>query len=180
MRSLLRIRDGTAIRRARFAFLAFLQTSSRGDADLFDMPRSLRILVPLAALVAGAALVAAHGGCSRKGAPAAAATVRGKVTFQGEPLAGGTIVFSPDPDRGGGGKPARGDLAADGSFELKLAGESAIPPGWYRVSFAAAPATTAAVHFPADLARPDASKTVREVKAGEENRFEFAIDVPGR
>src|SRR3954464_3926614 len=89
-------------------------------------------------LLAVAALVTVHVGCNRKAAPSTA-TVRGKVTFQGEPLADGLIVFTPDPDRGGGGKPAHGERGADGSFQLTLGGEMAIPPGWYRIAVAPAP-----------------------------------------
>ena len=138
----------------------------------------VRIVVPLAALGLGAALVGLPGGCSRKAAPAAA-TVRGKVTFQGQPLAEGLIVFSPDSERGGNGKPARGDLGPDGRFQLTLAGESTIPAGWYRVAIAPAPAELLKQpRFPPQLARPDKSDLVREVKAGQENVFEFTVEVP--
>ena len=102
------------------------------------MSRLARLLVAVAALGIGAALVAIHGGCSRKATPTTA-TVSGKVTFQGEPLADGLIVFVPDPDRGGTGKPARGDLGPDGTFQLTIDGETMIPPGWYRVAIAPAP-----------------------------------------
>ena len=140
------------------------------------MSTLVRLLVPLAALGVCTALVCLPGGCSRKNAPAAV-TVRGKVTFQGQPLAGGLIVFSPDPDRGGSGKPIRGDLEADGSFQLKFADDSAIPPGWYRVAIAPGSLLDQS-HFPPQLARPDKSGLVREVKAGQENVFEFVVEVP--
>jgi hypothetical protein len=148
------------------------------------MSRLVRLLVPVVALGVGAALVGLPGGCNRKSA-SVPATVRGKVTFQGQPLAGGLVVFSPDPDRGGGGKPIRGDLDADGSFQLKLGGETAIPPGWYRVAIAPAAQSASASPldrppFPPQLARPDKSGLVREVKAGQENVFEFAVEVPDR
>ncbi|MBA4065513.1 MAG: hypothetical protein C0501_17715 [Isosphaera sp.] len=139
-------------------------------------PRS-RLLVPVAALGLGATLVALPGGCSR-GPDAVPAAVRGTVTFQGRPLAGGLVVLSPDPDRGGSGKPARGDVGPDGRYELRLNGEAAIPPGWYRVAVAAAPGPAAGPAFPAKLARPDLSGLVREVKAGRENVFDFAVEVP--
>jgi len=147
------------------------------------MSRLGRLLVASAALAVGAALVAVHGGCSRKTAPAPA-TVRGKVIFQGEPLAEGLIVFAPDPDRGAAGKPARGELGADGSFQLTCAGETAIPPGWYRIAIAPAPryapgSVRDRTPFPPQLARPDRSTVVREVKAGQDNVFEFTIEVPG-
>lgn len=142
----------------------------------------VRVLVPLVALAGGAAVVAIPGGCSRK-SPPAAATVRGHVTFQGEPLMSGLVVFSPDPDRGGSGKPARGDLAPDGSFQLKLGDDTTIPPGWYRVAIASGPASFPhsaypdRPTFPPQLARPDRSGLVREVQAGQENVFNFAVEV---
>src|SRR5262245_4220758 len=138
----------------------------------------VRLLVPIVALGCGVALVGLPGGCSRKTA-AGPATVRGKVIYQGEPLAGGLIVFTADPDRGNGGKPIRGDLDANGSFQLKIGDDTAIPAGWYRVSFARSPATYyKRPQFPSELSRPDKSGQVREVKAGQENLFEFTIEVP--
>jgi hypothetical protein len=143
------------------------------------MSRLARLLIPVVSLALGAALVGLPGGCSRKGTPGPA-TVRGKVIFQGSPLAGGLIVFSPDPERGSTGKPARGDLAEDGTFQLMLSDETAIPAGWYRVAIAPAPAasTVSGCVFPPQLARPDKSGVVREVKAGQENVFEFTVEVP--
>ena len=144
------------------------------------MSRLVRLLVSVAALGVGAAVVALPGGCGRKTSQEPA-TVRGAVTFQGKPLTGGLVVFSPDPDRGGSGKPARGAVGPDGRFEVRLGGEPAIPPGWYRVAIAAAPVLPPpadAPVFPPQLARPDMSGLVREVKPGRENVFEFAVEVP--
>jgi hypothetical protein len=148
------------------------------------MSKLVRLLVAVVALGVGAAVVTLPGGCSSK-PPPGAATVRGRVTFQYQPVAGGLVVFSPDPDRGGGGKPARGDLALDGTFRLKYGDDTAIPPGWYRVAIAPAPAVYPAITypdrpvFPPQLARPDKSGLVREVQAGQENVFEFAVEVSG-
>lgn len=144
------------------------------------MSRLRRSLVAITALTLGGVLIAAPGGCSRKSA-SSITTVRGKVTYEGEPLAGGLIVFAPDPDRGTSGKPAQSELAADGSFQLTQAGEAAIQPGWYRVAIAPAPLFAPGslrdrVPFPLDLSRPDRSKVFREVKAGQENTFEFTIE----
>src|SRR5262245_23845942 len=113
----------------------------------------VRLLVPVVALGVGAAVVALPGGCSRK-PPPAPATVAGKVTFQGQPLSGGLVVFSPDPDRGGNGKPARGEIAADGTYQLKLGDDSMIPAGWYRVAVAPAPTAYPASAYPARLTFP--------------------------
>jgi hypothetical protein len=134
----------------------------------------MRVLVPVVSLGVGAAVVAVPGGCHRSAADAAAG-VRGAVTFQGKPLAGGLVVFAPDPDRGGRGKPAKAEVGADGRFELPD-----VPPGWYRVAIAPPHVYPAAISppFPAKLARPDLSGLVREVRPGRDNVFEFAVTVP--
>jgi hypothetical protein len=146
------------------------------------MKTLLRLLIPVVAVVAGAAAVSLTGGCGSK-TPPGPATVRGKVTFNGQPVAGGLVVFTPDPRRGGSGKPARSETAADGSFALSLGDSPHIPPGWYRVSLAPAPAlpdplsASQSPSFPARLARPDLSGLEREVRAGHNHVFEFAIEV---
>lgn len=137
-----------------------------------------RLVVSVVALGVGAAVVALPGGCSRK-TPTGEATVRGSVTFQGQPVAGGLVVFSPDPDRGGDGKPCRGELGPDGRFQLKLGEVTTIPAGWYRVAIAPAPGSADYLTFPPQLARPDKSGLIREVQPGRENVFDFAVEVPG-
>ena len=140
------------------------------------MSTLLRLFVPMIALAVGAAIVALPGGCKRP-APPGATTVRGAVTFQGKPLTGGLVIFSPDPDRGGSGKPARGELGPDGRFRLTLGDSTTIPGGWYRVAILGLPADGSA--FPSKLARPDLSGIVREVQPGRENEFHFAVEVSG-
>jgi hypothetical protein len=148
------------------------------------MKTLLRLLVPVVAVAAGAAAVSLTGGCGAKTPSAGPATVRGKVTFNGQPVAGGLVVFTPDPRRGGSSKSARSETAADGSFSLSLADSPHIPPGWYRVSLAPAPAMPDPLSpsqspiFPAKLARPDLSGLEREVRAGHNHVFEFAVEVP--
>jgi hypothetical protein len=148
------------------------------------MARLLRVVISLVALGAGAVIAAIPGGCSRP-SPPIPATVRGQVTFQGQPLAGGLIVFSPDPDRGCSGRPARGELDSNGAFQLKLGDDPAIPPGWYRVAIAP-PALMPMIsypnqpRFPPQLARPDQSGLIREVRAATENVFSFAVEIADR
>ena len=55
-------------------------------------------------------------GCGRSAAPLAA--VSGQVFYRGQPLTGGTIVFTPDPERGGSGPQAWAEIKADGRFQL--------------------------------------------------------------
>lgn len=135
----------------------------------------VRLAVPFLATLAGAAAVSLHLGCGAS-APAGPATVRGVVTFQGNPVAGGVVLFTPDPDRGGAGKPVRADTGPDGTFALP----ANVPPGWYRVALAPAPALSPppGPAFPPRLARPDRSGLVREVVAGKDHVFLFAVEVP--
>jgi hypothetical protein len=110
--------------------------------------------------------------------------VSGTVTFNGQPVAGGLVVFTPDSRRGGSGKPAHAETATDGSFQLQLENSTHIPVGWYRVSLAPAPVIPDPLLalqmpvFPAKLARPDMSGIEREVCAGHNHVFNFAIEVP--
>jgi hypothetical protein len=124
-------------------------------------------------------------GCNRV-APTINTTVQGRVSFQGQPLAGGVVVFSPDPERGGSGKPIPAEIAQDGRFQLNIGAGTVISPGWYRVTIASAPNSASIgpeiapgnrIAFPPQLARPDQSGLVREVKEGQENTFSFDIEV---
>lgn len=113
--------------------------------------------------------------------PQEAGTVHGYVHFLGEPLAGGRVVFTPDAERGNTGKPINSEIAVDGHYQLTGSGQAAIPAGWYRVAIAPSPscypsATRSRAPFPLSLARPDTSGIVRNIKPGEENRLDFAID----
>ena len=131
------------------------------------MKRALRLVIPLAALLLS-------GGCGGTAPAPGPATVRGKVTLNGQPVASGLVVFTPHPERGGRGKSAYAETGPDGSYSLQLDKANAIPPGWYRVSLSPAPAPSG---FPAKLARPDASGIEREVHAGKEHVFEFVVEV---
>ncbi len=119
-------------------------------------------------------------GCG-SAAPPAAATVRGLVTFQGQPLVGGVVVFAPDRDRGTLGKTAAATIAQDGSFHLTADGATPIPPGWYRVAIAdrpgSLPDSDGYPRFPNALRRPDRSGLEREVVVGRDNVFVFQIEV---
>ena len=104
------------------------------------------------------------------------ATVRGRVLFQGRPLAGGTVVFVPHPERGPAGKPAIATLDSQGTFRLNVEGSPYIAAGWYRVALADAGRPETWVLFPAALRRPDRSGLEREVLAGQDNVFEFQVE----
>jgi hypothetical protein len=147
------------------------------------MKTVFRLVLPVVALATGFGAMALTGGCGSKSAPGPA-TVRGRLLLNGQPVAGGLVVFAPDPRRGMSGKPAYAETGPDGGFALQLGASPHIPAGWYRVALAPAPtvpdplATTAGPTFPAKLARPDLSGIEREVHPGKDHVFEFAVEVP--
>lgn len=133
-----------------------------------------RYAVPLLAVAAGVAAVSLHLGCSGTPATSGPTTVRGRVTFQGRPVEGAMVVFAPDHDRGGSGKPIRAETGEGGLFQI-----AAVPAGWYRVAIAPpADASAELASFPPQLRRPDSSTLLREIASGQDHVFEFAIEVP--
>lgn len=128
------------------------------------MVEAMRRLLPLLLVL----------GCS--GESRTPATVKGRVLFDGRPLAGGTIAFTPHPDRGPSGKPAMATLDAQGEFRLVVEGSPYITAGLYRVAIADAGTPETWAFYPTALRRPDRSGLEREVKAGQDNHFEFQIE----
>jgi hypothetical protein len=130
-----------------------------------------------APILAAAMVLAAGCGKSEPGS----ATVKGAVTFQGRPLAGGLIVFAPDREKGNAGKPVSATVGPDGWYHLSADGSPRVAAGWYRVAIAEAPGGAAdgpgRVRFPAALRRPDRAGLDREVVAGRENVIHFEIEV---
>jgi hypothetical protein len=119
-------------------------------------------------LLAGAALLALAG-CGGEGDRTE--VVSGRVLYRGKPLAGGTIVFEPDPERGGDGPVAGGEIGPDGRYALRPENGSGVSPGWHRVTFAASSGTTLPTRY-SDPARCGQSC---EVKAGRANEINFDL-----
>jgi hypothetical protein len=128
-------------------------------------------------LIAGLLLAA---GCGKS--EPATATVKGAVTFQGRPLAGGLVVFAPDREKGNAGRPVSATIGPDGWYYLTSDGSTQVAAGWYRVAIADAPGWSAddsrGPRFPAALRRPDRAGLDREVLAGRDNVFHFEVEVP--
>ncbi len=83
-----------------------------------------RILV----VVACAAVIPSISGCGKKRDLAA---VTGKVTYNGEPLEFGTVIFEPEA-----GQFATGAIQPDGTFQMKTRGEGhGVPVGKCKVRF---------------------------------------------
>jgi hypothetical protein len=109
--------------------------------------------------------------------------VHGHVFYHGQPLAGGTIVFTPDPERGGRGPLACGEIAADGRYVLQSEQKPGATPGWHRVTIAppssqpgepASPAPT--IDLPRKYSDPDQSGLVREIKADKVVEQDFHLE----
>lgn len=75
-------------------------------------------------------------------------SVTGKVTSNGAPVTAGSVTFFPIAAEGNTpGKPASGNIQADGTYKLGTDGEGdGAPAGRYRVSYSAPPA-----EFPAGV-----------------------------
>ncbi|MFL5241483.1 MAG: hypothetical protein ACJ8FY_05190 [Gemmataceae bacterium] len=74
-------------------------------------------------------------GCDDKNT--AFTAVRGRVFYKDRPLTQGTIVFTPDSERGGRGDLATAEIQSDGSYSLKTKDHLGVLPGWHRVTIIA-------------------------------------------
>jgi hypothetical protein len=116
-------------------------------------------------------------GCNKP--PAKPLPVQGRVTYQGVPLPGGTLVFTPDVARGGSGPVARAEIQPDGTYSLRTEDQPGAYPGWYRVTvacFQGAPGTVPRSLLPTSYLDPELSGVAREVKAGPENTLDINLD----
>ena len=82
-------------------------------------------LINLYSLLCGMAIVTSAAGCGASADDLALGTVSGKVTHDGQPVNGGIVQFTPGPStaaKGRAGKPASGNVGADGTFKLSTYG----------------------------------------------------------
>lgn len=138
--------------------------------------------LPLALALSG--LIALAGGCD----PGVdlISKVTGRVTYRGMPVRTGSIVFTPDAQRGASGPQARSDIQADGTYSLRTGDRLGAPPGWYRVtivSVESAPSVTPGQQIPIPRSLlpekyrdPQLSGLVREIKSLDENKIHFDLD----
>lgn len=115
-------------------------------------------------------------GCGGSDDPATAA-VSGKVTRNGQPVSGGTVMFSPQASadkKGPPGKPAAGEVGADGTFKLTTyTKEDGAVVGKHQVTYTPPPIEIDEKQHKEDSPPPVSplaglipSKTEVEVKAG--------------
>ena len=118
-----------------------------------------------------AALVLSCWGCGTSSEPPAGTTipVKGKVTYKGQPLTQGSVVFEPD-----GGREANGEIQSDGTFELTTfkIGDGAVP-GVHRVGITGS-LKGGKSPIPVKYRSPSSSKLEVEVSAG---KTDYPVDI---
>ena len=125
---------------------------------------------PPTILAVGFALVSLFGGCDSSGA-GRLVPVRGKVTYEGQPLTTGSLAFKPDAEKGNTSKfePAA-TIEADGNYRLFTAEREGAPLGWYKVSVVA--------QAPADEKNPyAATKSLIPTRYAETGTSNLSVEV---
>jgi hypothetical protein len=102
-------------------------------------------------------------GCGTRD-PAPLSPVKGRVWYQGQPLTGGMVVFTPDIQRGGSGPQAWAKIGADARHGAT--------PGWHRITIA----TESSASLPTHFHDPEHSGQLFEVKADRPNVCELRLD----
>lgn len=120
-------------------------------------------------------------GCGGEEGPAIA-TVKGKVTFDGQPLTRGTVYFIPDASKGTKGPMAIGEIDDTGHYQITSSGErDGAIVGFHkiRVEARAEPKdrndTQPPYIIPARYDDQETSRLTTEVKAGEENIVDLKL-----
>ena len=94
--------------------------------------------------------------------------------YHGAPLAGGAIVFTPDPERGGRGPLACARIGDDGGYVLVTGADPGAVVGWHRVTFQARAPDAG---LPARYGDPDTSNQAgRGQGAGQNNTIDFHLE----
>jgi hypothetical protein len=113
--------------------------------------------------------------------------VQGKVFYRGVAVTHGTIVFTPDPTRGGNGPLARAEIGPDGRYLLRTGERLGAAPGPYQVTVVAValpPASGGAedslapprLLLPARYRDPELSGLSCQIEHGKDNSFDFYLD----
>src|SRR5439155_26891044 len=105
---------------------------------------------------------------------------KGKVTFHGVAVSGGTIVFIPDGSRGTRGNLGLADIQPDGTFVMRTNNVSGAVPGHHRVTIAClhagGPGQPPQSLLPLKYRDPLQSGLACEVKADKNNTVDFELE----
>jgi hypothetical protein len=130
--------------------------------------------MPRPTLALWASLLLVLVSCSRRSEDLPVVT--GQVFLHGKPLTGGTIVFTPDSERGGSGPLATGVIGSDGRYSLTTEGRRGAVPGWHRVSVAALRNPPDGPPLPDHYHDPEQSGQSCEVKSGMANSIDLHLE----
>ncbi len=138
--------------------------------------RACRLVLPFLGLLLA--------GCGTSTPPLA--EVSGTVTYHGQPLPGGVVIFTPDESKGSTGPIATATIQPDGRFTLQTGPTPGAVAGWHRVSVVSVSETDptpAGYQFaiptsliPERYRNPDLSGLSREVHRGEKNVLAINLD----
>ena len=114
-------------------------------------------------------------GCDSKSPPLI--PVHGRVTLFDVPLRSGTVVFTPDAERGTYGPNAVGTIGPDGQYALMTDGSPGVTPGWHRVTVACLQPPGGS-RIPERYQDPLLSGLRAEVRVGTDNVFDWRLETP--
>jgi hypothetical protein len=129
-----------------------------------------------------AALTFPGTGCQQD--PGALIPVTGRVTFNGVPLNGGIIVYTPDASKGEHGPIAHSKIQPDGTYTLYTGEALGAHAGWYTITFQSlAPATSqpgqsynaSESTIPEKYRLAELSKISCKVNVNQPNSFDFDL-----
>jgi hypothetical protein len=106
--------------------------------------------------------------------------VRGKISFDGQPLVeeSTTVLFQPDAGRGNEAPfPAIGTVDGDGNYTLKTNGQSGASPGWYKVVVTALAETPQHATGPKDARSRPVAKSLLPARYGQAQTTPLAVEV---
>lgn len=124
-------------------------------------------------------LAVALTGCQQR--PTTLNPVTGKVAYNGVPLRGGLIVFTPDASRGESGKVASAKIDGNGGYTLMTGDGAGATAGWYRVTVASLQPSADPRGMPNSLLPdkyldPTTSMLSCEVQPNRLNQLDFNLD----
>lgn len=132
---------------------------------IFLPPLHRRVFLPLLCLLPLCL------GCG-KGAPALV-PIEGRIVYRGQPVDAGTVVFTPDSERGNFGPIAWAEIQADGRFRLQSEERDGAVLGWHRITVAG---SCQQQILPSHYRDPERSQLIRELKTGETAPVELVLD----
>jgi len=106
--------------------------------------------------------------------------VRGKISFDGQPLVeeSTTVLFQPDAERGNDAPfPAIGTVDGDGNYTLQTNGQSGASPGWYKVVVTALAETPQHATGPKDARSRPVAKSLLPARYGQAQTTPLAVEV---